>query len=91
VIVDLFTFATPRLTIVFELADKLFLLRIHTDPRIARVAKRFTLSGDVVELFVTFGVMLAGVKYLAMAPQPQLLIAQQPTDGRGACAAIQFF
>ena len=70
----------PRLASVFELADQLFFLRIHADPRVARLAKRLTLTGDVAELFVTFGVMLAGVKHLAMAPESQPLITQQPSD-----------
>ncbi len=90
VIVDLFTVAAPRLAGVFELADQLFLLRIHADPRVSRFAKRFTLTGDVAELLVTFGVMLAGVEHFTMASQPQLLIAQQPGDGGGTRAAIQF-
>ena len=91
VIVDLFTVAAPRLAGVFELADQLFLLRIHADPRIARFAKLFTLAGDVAELLVAFGVMLAGVEHLAMASQPQILIAQKPGDGGGTRPAIQFF
>ncbi len=90
VVVDLLALATPRLAVVFELADQLFLLRIDTDPRVARFAKRFTLSGNVAELLVAFGMMLAGVQHFAMAPQPQLLIAQEPTDGGGTRAVIKF-
>lgn len=89
VIVDLLTFAAPRLAGVFELANQLFFLRVHADPRVARFAKRLTLTGDVAELFVAFGVMLAGVKHFAMAPHPQLLITQQPGDGGGTRTAIQ--
>jgi hypothetical protein len=45
----------------------------------------------VVELLVALGMMLAGVKHFAMAPQPQLLIAQEPADGGGTRAAVQLF
>ena len=91
VIVDLLTFAAPGLAGVLKLADQLFFLRIHADPRVTRFAKRLTLTGDMAELLVTFGVMLAGVEHLAMAPQPQLLIAQQPSNGGGTRATIQLF
>jgi hypothetical protein len=71
-------------------ANQFFLLRIDADPWVARFAKRFTLSGDVAELLVAFDVMLAGVKHFAMAPQPQLLIAQESADGGGTRTPIKF-
>jgi len=72
VIVDLLALAAPRLASVLESANQLFLLRVHADPWVVRLAKRFTPAGDVAELRftpagdvaelrVTPGVMFAGV------------------------------
>ncbi len=75
VIVDLFPFPTPRLASVLELADEFLLLGVHADPRVTRPSKIFTLSLDVLELFVAFRMLFTGVKHFAMTSQPQFLLA----------------
>ena len=89
VIVDLRGLLAPRLAGVFELADEFFFLRVHADPRVATVAKGFALRGDVLELLITLRVRLAGVQDFAMAPQAELLLAQQPADRRRTNAVVQ--
>jgi len=88
-VVDLLTFRTPRLALVFELAEKLLFLRINADSRVAAVTEFLALGIDVSELLIALGVGLAGVQHFAMAAQAVFLFAQQATDGRRAGPMIQ--
>ena len=88
VVVDLLAFRTPRLALVFELAEELLFLRINTDSRVAAVAEIVALGVDVLELLIALGVDLSGMQHFAMASQTVFLFAQQTTDRRRTGAVI---
>ena len=89
VIVDLFSFATPGLAGIFELAEEFLLLGIDADSRVATAAEFLAMFGDMPELPIAFGVRLSGVQHFAVTSLAVLRFSQQSTDRRWTAAVIQ--
>ena len=90
-VVDFLTFAAPCLPGVFELTDEFLFLCIDAYSWVSRVAELVSLFSNVLKLLVAFLELFPGMSLFAMASKSQLLVTQQPTDGRRAGSAIQFF
>ena len=71
------------------MTDEFLFLGVHADSRIPTAAKLPALLGDVPELPIPLRVRLTRVQHFAVASQSELLLPQQPADGRRTGAAIQ--